>query len=130
MCLLRPASLVWPPRPKSPVTPKSVLFFMPTWPDTGSAAGVRTHRLIEAAGAWWGSSCKVAIATATPRNQQARGLEKALGVLTYSLPLNSAAAMRSVLEATEPDVAVFDRYYMEEVHSHALRALVRPWAER
>ena len=31
--------------------------------------------------------------------------------------------MRAVIEATEPDVAVFDRFYLEEAQSHAVRSL-------
>ena len=107
--------------------PRSVLVLAPTWPEIhGSAAGVRTQRLIDAFSSWYGSRCQVSVATSAPcTNEAAKLLRRRLGIKTFHLPLNCRATMQSVLEATEPDIAIFDRFYMEEIHGHALRA-IRP----
>ena len=112
---------------RSPLRGRSVVFFTPSWPEAdGSAAGVRTERLVRAFIEW---GCRVAIACAAARSPVCERLENTHGVSTFSLPLNSAPDMRAVLDATEPDVAVFDRFYAEEAHSHSLQAL-RPSALR
>ena len=45
------------------------------------------------------------------------------------MPLNHHAALAAALDAASPDLAVFDRFYVEEALAHAVRAL-RPRAVR
>ena len=52
-----------------------------------------------------------------------------MGVETIFLPLNSADALLETLAKTEPDVAVFDRFYLEEQFSAGVRKL-RPGTVR
>ena len=101
---------------------RSALFFVPIWPEvTGSAAGVRTDRLVRAFRDW---GFRVAVACAVPPGNRTdpKRLE-AYGTKTIVLPLNDADALRGALEATEPDVAIFDRFYSEEQFSTGVRKL-------
>lgn len=100
--------------------PRSALFFAPTWPEIdGSAAGVRTDVLVRAFAAW---GFKVAVACNKRPNAHAARLEQR-GVTTIRCPPNSADALRSTVEATEPDIAIFDRFYTEEQYAAGVRAL-------
>lgn len=103
----------------------SVLFFAPSWAAHGSAAGVRTERLVRAFREW---GCRVSFASASAHDADAAHLES-LGVSTFSLPLNRPDELRALLANVKPQVCVFDRYYTEEAHSFGVRAL-RPGALR
>ena len=99
---------------------RDVVFFVPAWPEVdGSAAGVRTARLAAAFQEW---GCRVAFSSAASRTVHTERLES-LGYRTFALPLNDAMEARHVLEATEPDMAIFDRFYTEEALSHAVRSM-------
>jgi glycosyltransferase involved in cell wall biosynthesis len=102
------------------------LFFLPSWPEVaGSAAGVRTDRLIRAFEAW---GCRVTVASAQADNEHASGL-RFRGTETHVVPLNNMERARDLLDECEPDLVVFDRFYVEEALSHVLRSL-RPKALR
>ena len=106
---------------------RSALFCVPSWPEiNGSAAGVRTQRLICAFIEW---GCRVTVASAQADNEHARALRQQRSVETHVLPLNNLESARSMLDECDPDLVIFDRFYMEEALSHVLRS-VRPTALR
>ena len=89
------------------------LLFTPHWPDLGSAAGVRTFRLIKALSVW---GCRVSVASAArnPCNTVERLAARDHQATFLRLSLNSMRSTRKILEQVAPDVVVFDRFYMEE----------------
>ena len=105
---------------------KSVLFFTPTWPDpSGSAAGVRTLRLIKAFREW--TERPVAVASAERLPQPA--ILESSDFVAHALPLNCSTSLATVVASTQPDICVFDRFYLEEQFSFAIRE-ARPGALR
>ena len=83
---------------------------------------MRTDVLIRAFESW---GFRVAVACAMPKthNAHAARLESTHGAATIELPLNSSEALRTTVEVTEPDVAVFDRFYSEEQFSFGVKKL-------
>lgn len=98
--------------------PKSILFLGFEWPEpASSAAGVRTVSLIAAAQAVGWS---VAVGAAASPTAASAALARR-GVPTHRVPLNRSNQLDAVLQATRPDVVIFDRFIAEEAFSWRVR---------
>ena len=101
----------------------------PVWPErSSSAAGVRTCDLISSF--QQDRSCTVSYASPSAANEHT-ALIQSQGVQIFECLPNNEPAFLAVLEATQPQIVIFDRFYAEEMYSfrvkerfpHALRVL-------
>lgn len=104
-----------------PQTDNSALFLSPVWPErSSSAAGVRTGDLITS---FQERGYNVAYATPSAPNEHTSILEDS-GVRTFQCPPNRSAEIATVLQSTQPDVVIFDRFFAEEMFSFHVRDLL------
>jgi hypothetical protein len=96
----------------------SVLFLSPVWPErTSSAAGVRTSDLLAA---FSERNWRAAYASSSNSNEHTSALQAA-GVTTFHCQPNRTSQLEDIVEATQPSVVVFDRFYTEEAFSFRIR---------
>jgi glycosyltransferase involved in cell wall biosynthesis len=105
---------------------RSVLFVSFLWPEaSSSAAGVRTHSLLNAFREWgWHVHF---LACAKP-NEHTSDLERS-GVVVHAVLPNRGEEFEAVLETSNPDAVVFDRFTAEEAFSFRVK-LIKPNAAR
>ncbi|GAB4821957.1 hypothetical protein N2152v2_009003 [Parachlorella kessleri] len=96
------------------------LFLSPVWPErSSSAAGVRTADLIGGFQEW---GFDVAYASSSRPNSHSELLESQ-GVPAIHCAPNREEELAGILQAVNPDVCVFDRFYAEEAFSFRVRDL-------